>query len=148
MQTQWLEPHFGIAPHDSLQSTTVSVAIESMTVGFHPTAPGPLPRLEHIRDLWQMQSTAQAAARTDRGDFQTDTGLELRVGFSETNLIHSELSRTGDAPLLTRAADLRQVLIEQGGSNSSHPRRPNNANATDLGYDVSGGLATSSLSPS
>ena len=46
--------------------------------------------------------------------FQTDTGLELRVGFSEINLIHSELSRSGDAPLLARAADLRQVLIAQG----------------------------------
>ena len=46
--------------------------------------------------------------------FQTDTGLELRIGFSLTNLIHSELSRKGDASLLARAADLRQVLIEQG----------------------------------
>ena len=46
--------------------------------------------------------------------FQTDTGLELCIGFSLTNLIHSELSRKGDAPLLARAADLRQVLIEQG----------------------------------
>jgi len=46
--------------------------------------------------------------------YQTDTGRELRIGFSLTNLIHSELSRTGDAPLLARAADLRQVFIEQG----------------------------------
>ena len=44
---------------------------------------------------------------------QTDTGCELRIGFSLTNLVHSELSRTGDAPLLARAADLRQVLLEQ-----------------------------------
>ena len=41
-------------------------------------------------------------------NFQTDTGLELRVGFSETNLIHSELSRKGDAPLLARAEDSRR----------------------------------------
>ena len=43
---------------------------------------------------------------------ETDTGLELRIGFSETNLIHSELSRKGDAPLLARAADLRVSLLE------------------------------------
>ena len=46
--------------------------------------------------------------------FQTDTGLELRVGFSESNLIHSKLSRTVDARLFARAGDLRQVLLEQG----------------------------------
>jgi hypothetical protein len=46
--------------------------------------------------------------------FRTDTGYELRIGFSETNLIHSELSRTGHAPLILRADDLRQVLLEQG----------------------------------
>jgi hypothetical protein len=46
--------------------------------------------------------------------YQTDTGLELRVGFSETNLIHSQLSRTGDDPLLERAEDLRLVLLGQG----------------------------------
>ena len=46
--------------------------------------------------------------------YETDIGMELRIGFSLTNLIHSELSRKGDAPLLARAADLHQVLIEQG----------------------------------
>ncbi len=39
-------------------------------------------------------STAQAAARIDCSDFRTDTGYELRIGFSDTNLVHSELSRT------------------------------------------------------
>ena len=113
MQTQGLETHFGIAPHDPLQSRNVSVTIESMTVGFHPAVP------DHYRGSSTYATCGRcidrtATARPDRGDFQTDTGLELRVGFSETNLIHSELSRTGDAPLLARAADLRQVLIEQG----------------------------------
>ena len=46
--------------------------------------------------------------------YQTDTGLELRVGFSETNLIHSELSRKGDGPLESRAEDLRVSLLESG----------------------------------
>ena len=46
--------------------------------------------------------------------FRTDTGFELRIRFSETNLIHSELSREGHAPLLLRADDLREVLLEQG----------------------------------
>jgi hypothetical protein len=58
-------------------------------------------------------STTQAAGGTDRRDL-SDTGLELRVGFSETNLIHSQLSRTGDDPLLERAEDLRLVLLGQG----------------------------------
>jgi hypothetical protein len=37
--------------------------------------------------------------------FRTDTGYELRIGFNDTNLIHSELSRSGHAPLLLRADD-------------------------------------------
>lgn len=35
--------------------------------------------------------------------YQTDAGRELRVGFSETDLVHRELSRDADGPLLTRA---------------------------------------------
>ena len=85
-----------------------------MSVGFKPAEPPPPPRLEHVRDLWQMHRPQKPQAILTAAIFQTDVGRELRVGFSETNLIHSELSRTGDAPLLTRAADLRQVLIEQG----------------------------------
>lgn len=46
--------------------------------------------------------------------FQTDTGRELRVGFSESNLIQSQLSRTGDDALLERAEDLRLTLPGQG----------------------------------
>ena len=52
--------------------------------------------------------------------YQTDTGRELRIGFSLTNLIHSELSRTGDAPLLARAADLRQVFAASKRSRIRH----------------------------
>jgi hypothetical protein len=46
--------------------------------------------------------------------YETDTGRELRVGFSLTNLIHSELSCTGDGPLEARAEDLRVSLLESG----------------------------------
>ena len=46
--------------------------------------------------------------------FQTDVGRELRVGFTIDNLIHSELSRQGDAPLEARAEGLRLVLLGQG----------------------------------
>lgn len=45
--------------------------------------------------------------------FRTNTGYELRIGFSEVDLIHSELSRSGHAPLLIRADNLRQVLLGQ-----------------------------------
>jgi hypothetical protein len=44
-------------------------------------------------------SPASITARTDRGDLSPDAGRELRVGFSLTNLIHSDLSRKGDEPL-------------------------------------------------
>jgi hypothetical protein len=69
-----------------------------------------------------------------------DTGFELRIGFSETNLIHSELSRSGHAPLLIRADDLRQVLLEQGWIESSHTERDGNANATELGIRPTTGI--------
>jgi hypothetical protein len=42
--------------------------------------------------------------------YQTDAAAKLRVGFSLTNLIHSELSRKGAASLLVRE-DLRLVLL-------------------------------------
>jgi hypothetical protein len=45
---------------------------------------------------------------------ETDTGRELRVGFTINNLIHSELSRKGDEPLEARAEDLRISLLESG----------------------------------
>lgn len=59
-------------------------------------------------------STATAQAILTAAIYRTDTGLELRIGFSLTNLIHSELSRKGDAPLLARAEDLGLVLLGQG----------------------------------
>jgi hypothetical protein len=43
---------------------------------------------------------------------ETDAGRELRLGFSLTNLIHSELSRKGDRPPEARAEDLRVSLLE------------------------------------
>jgi hypothetical protein len=36
------------------------------------------------------------------------------VGFSDSNVIHSELSRKGDEPLEARAEDLRVSLLGQG----------------------------------
>lgn len=46
--------------------------------------------------------------------YKTDTGFELRVGFSLDNLIHSELSRTDEEPLLARAEDVRLGLMNVG----------------------------------
>jgi hypothetical protein len=85
-----------------------------VSVGFRPSEPPRQPRLEHVRDLWQMHRPHKPQAVLTAAIYQTDTGLELRVGFSETNLIHSQLSRTGDDPLLERAEDLRLVLLGQG----------------------------------
>jgi hypothetical protein len=85
-----------------------------VSVGSRPSASPPPPRLAHVRDLWLMHRPRKPDYLLIAAIFQSDTGRELHVGFTETNLIHSELSRTGDAPLLARAAALHQVLIEQG----------------------------------
>jgi hypothetical protein len=85
-----------------------------VSVGFRTHEPPRQPRLEHIRDLWQMHRPQKPQAILTAAIFQTDAGRELRVGFDERNLIHSELSRKGDGPLEARAADLRQVLQDQG----------------------------------
>lgn len=87
-----------------------------MSVGFRPPEPPRLPHLLEVRQLWQMHRPQRPQAILTAAIFQTATGLELRLGFSESQLIHSELSRTGDAPLLARADDLRQVLKDQGWS--------------------------------
>ena len=59
-------------------------------------------------------STAEAAGDIDRRDFSDEHRPGAAYRFSETNLIHSQLSRTGDDPLLERAEDLRLVLLGQG----------------------------------
>ena len=56
--------------------------------------------------------------------YETDTALELRIGFSLTNLIHSQLSRTGDDPLLERAEDLRLVLLGKGWNRTADNGQP------------------------
>jgi hypothetical protein len=85
-----------------------------VSVRFSPPTPPRQPRLEHIRDLWQMHRPHRPQHVLTAALFRTDVGFELRVGFSETNLIHSELSRTGYAPLIIRADDLRASLLESG----------------------------------
>ena len=71
-------------------------------------------RLNTYEIPWQMHRPHRPQAILTAAIFQADTGLELRIGFSDTNLIHSELSRKSDAPLLARAEDLRVVLLGQG----------------------------------
>jgi hypothetical protein len=75
-----------------LDPSTVSATIIDVTVRFTPPEPPRQPRLEHIRDLWQMHRPQRPQAILTTAIYQTDTGRELRVGFSLTNLIHSELS--------------------------------------------------------
>jgi hypothetical protein len=67
-----------------------------------------------VRQLWQLHRPQKPQAILTAAIFRIDTGYELRIGFNETNLVHSELSRTGHAPLIVRADDLRQVLLERG----------------------------------
>ena len=99
-----------IAPSSIIQRSRYHSPV---TVRLTPPTPPRQPRLEHVRDLWKLHRPQKPQAILTAAIFQTDTGLELRIGFSLTNLIHSELSRKGDAPLLARAADLRLVLLGQ-----------------------------------
>ena len=80
-----------------------------MSVGFKPPAPERQPRLERVRDLWQMHRPRNRQAILTAAIFQTDAGRELRMGFTIDNLIHSELLRKGDGPLEARAEDLRDL---------------------------------------
>ena len=73
------------------------------------------PRLEHVRDLWQMHRPRNPKAVLIAAIYETDTGRELRVGFSLTNLIHSELSRTDEDALLARAEILALGAARQSG---------------------------------
>jgi hypothetical protein len=86
----------------------------SVTVGFKPTEPPSPPRLEHVRDLWQLRRPHRPQHVLTASIYETDPSRELHAGFSLTNLIYSELSRTGDGPLEARAEDLRVSLLESG----------------------------------
>lgn len=100
--------------HTTVQITGDELARELMSdyspfVGHAPRAP----TLQLQRTLWTMtrhDKTVTAAI------YLTDVGRELRVhyGADVDNLLDSLLSRTGDAPLEVRAADLRSVLTAQG----------------------------------
>jgi hypothetical protein len=69
---------------------------------------------EHVRDLWQMHRPHRPQAILTARFFRPTPAASCASGFSLTNLIHSELSRTGDGPLETRAEDLRISLLESG----------------------------------
>jgi hypothetical protein len=93
-------------PATPSRSSTLSATIIAVSVDFKPLAPGPQPRLEHVRDLWQMNRPHRPQHVLTASIFETDTGRELRIGFNETNLIHSELSRKGE-PSRTNATRLQ-----------------------------------------
>lgn len=68
---------------------------------------------EHVRDLWQMHHADRPQATLTASLFQTDTGLELRVGFSEDNLLR--LQRTADIGSVREIAEAwRQTVIAKG----------------------------------
>lgn len=66
--------------------------------------------LEHVRDLWTLhgiQSTVTASI------YRNVFGLELRIDLAG-ELMHSQLSRHGEQPLILRADRVKAELIEQG----------------------------------
>lgn len=73
------------------------------------------PPIVHLRTLWAM--TREPNKAITAAIFKTTYGHELRVTYgSDDNLLDSLLSRTDDAPLEQRAAELRAVLEEKGWS--------------------------------
>jgi len=73
-------------------------------------------RIALARTLWIMQSAV--GKRITAAIFDVVTGRELRVSLGE-DLLESRLSRTDDAPLETRAQEIRTVLATRGWADVS-----------------------------
>ena len=103
----------------SLEPALVDLSFWRPLPRYHPRVsdtwppPGPRkrpPTLEHVRDLWTLhgiQSSVTAAI------WRNDFGLELRVDLGG-ELMHTQLSRHGEQPLILRAERVKADLIEQG----------------------------------
>jgi hypothetical protein len=72
-------------------------------------------KIELTRTLWTMQSAV--GKRITAAIFNVITGRELRVALGE-DLLESRLSRTDDAPLETRAQEIRTILATHGWSDA------------------------------
>jgi hypothetical protein len=119
-----LEPSTDSAPRNpSNRASTLSATINGVTVRFTPLTPPRHPRLKHVRDLWQMHRPQKPQAILTAAIFQTDTGRELRVGFSLTNLIHSALSRKVGGPLEARA-EAAYLVARVGLDRTAHHGQP------------------------
>jgi hypothetical protein len=56
---------------------TLSAIIRNVTVRFTPPTPPRQPRLEHVRDLWQLHRPQKPQAILTAAIFRTETGYEL-----------------------------------------------------------------------
>ena len=96
-----------------LESNTprLRATISRVSDTWPPAGPEKCPStLEHVRDLWTLhgiQSNCTAAI------WRNDFGLELRV-LHGGKLLESRLSRSGEAPLLLIADQLKPNLLQQG----------------------------------
>jgi len=68
-------------------------------------------KIRLVRELWRMKGTDIHAVVASL--YQVDTGLELRI-VSGGDIVETQLSRTGEQPLLERAARLKQELVAGG----------------------------------
>ena len=81
------------------------------------TEPPRPPRLEHVRDLWQMHRPQRPQQILTASIYETDAGRELRVGFSENKSCQYEfsVSQHGGASTLQTAlekADLKRFRLD------------------------------------
>jgi hypothetical protein len=75
-----------------------------------PAAP---PRLRHQRTLWAMRKVTGKLVTA--AIYRAETGRELRVSYGmDDDVLETLVSSHGDAPLLARAAELRQKLDKLG----------------------------------
>lgn len=70
-------------------------------------------RIELSRTLWRMRSAV--GREITAAIFNVTTGRELRIALGD-DLLESRLSRAGDAPLESRAAEVQALLATRGWS--------------------------------
>lgn len=73
--------------------------------------PEPEPRLELLETVWRMR--APSGRVLSCGLYQTDVGLEVRVGYSELDLLYSKRVTAEDARDV--AEELRLAVVAKGG---------------------------------
>lgn len=74
--------------------------------------PDPEPRLELLETLWQFVAPSKRVLAC--GLYATDVGIEVRVGYSEDDLLYSKRA-VDEADAREIATALKRAVVEKGG---------------------------------